>query len=135
VTFLPLLLSLRRREHQQRGASACWLVQAEKFHATRVNVANYNRSGHYLIKTVSACSKRALCAPLQALRLIHYARRCRRRRRCRCRAADTLVKLHFFAVASSSGRYAAVSIVIRVLPAYGSREGKISGDCGRALLN
>lgn len=34
--------------------SAGRLVQAEKFHATRVNVANYNRSAHYLIKTVSA---------------------------------------------------------------------------------
>jgi len=34
--------------------SASKLVQAEKFHATRVNVANYNRSAHYLIKTVSA---------------------------------------------------------------------------------
>lgn len=34
--------------------SAGRLVQAEKFHATRVNVVNYNRSAHYLIKTVSA---------------------------------------------------------------------------------
>lgn len=61
--------------------SAGRLVQAEKFHATRVNVANYNRSAHYLIKTVSAspssaCDVRAvtsvkidsLCPPHRPVR-------------------------------------------------------------------